>query len=143
MILVKRWLLVLCRELTLATLRSEVTPGARERRCISPSLMDCDEGSLIPPKGNLRCCYWKKEDRGKQSNRRVFQELQRGSDEDMETTAPSPRLSGAVVDHKACHVANRAMKDKPRSLEKPEGHTRTVETSALLIQKDWCDSCTL
>ena len=53
----------------------------------------------------------------------------------IQATEP-PTLSGAILKHKVCHVSTET-NEKSRSPRKPEGHTRTMEITDLLIQKDW------
>lgn len=47
-----------------------------------------------------------------------------------------PKLSGVILEHKACRVENIKINEKSRNTRKPGGHTRIVETSVLPVQND-------
>lgn len=60
----------------------------------------------------------------------------RGSREGVTQAMEPPKLSGVILEHKACRVENIKINEKSRNTRKPGGHTRIVETSVLPVQND-------
>lgn len=89
--------------------------------------MDQDEGSMTPRRKSEGWTW------DKQHNRCSISGAYR---EGVIQAMEPPRLSGVILEHKACHVENMKINEKSRNAKKPGGHTRIVETPDLPIQND-------